>query len=292
MDPLKLITFLDLAETLSYTETAERLYISQATVSKHILALEKSLDVALFIRDHHSVKLTDVGKTLIPLAKRVVTANDDLLHGIDQVKENRELTLNIHTIPSIGQYPAFSLITDFMKQYPEVRLNLAEAEAETLVPSLERHTSDIVFMRIFDLAKCHYDRLVQATDHFVVVLPKTHQLANRQTVSMAELAGESFLQLDETTNLYEPAMRLIRSVDPDTEVQYKGKRIDLILDMIKGGLGVSIVMANSVHLQDHADLVAVSLTPEVKSLLAFVRPLRNHSKASQMFWDYCQQHAK
>ena len=56
--------FLDLAFTLNYSKTAERVFISQSALSKHIASLEKELGVQLFVRSKHSVRLTPIGATL------------------------------------------------------------------------------------------------------------------------------------------------------------------------------------------------------------------------------------
>ena len=61
MDIHKFEVFLDLAKTLSYTETAERLFTTQGNISKQILALEKELDTKLFERSHRTIKLTEAG---------------------------------------------------------------------------------------------------------------------------------------------------------------------------------------------------------------------------------------
>lgn len=71
MNIQKLVVFLDLAKTLSFTKTAEHLFTTQGTISKQIIALEKELDVQLFDRTHRKIELTEAAKLLLPYAKKL-----------------------------------------------------------------------------------------------------------------------------------------------------------------------------------------------------------------------------
>lgn len=72
MEINKLRTFVDLAKTLSFSETAENLYTSQSTISKQIKGLEKELGQELFERNNKNVTLSDYGKLILPNAKKIV----------------------------------------------------------------------------------------------------------------------------------------------------------------------------------------------------------------------------
>lgn len=72
MDTRKLATFVDLAQTCNYSQTAENIFATQATVSKQIMALEKEWGVTLFARVHRTVSLTQAGTTILPLVKALL----------------------------------------------------------------------------------------------------------------------------------------------------------------------------------------------------------------------------
>lgn len=290
MDINKLNTFLDLTETLNYTETAERLFLSQATVSKQIINLEKEIGLKLFKRDHRQVTITAAGLKILPLVRKLVANNTALLAELNVLKSQQSNTLTIRAIPSIAQYHAFNLLAAFAKQHPEIKLNFAEAEGETLANSIAERQADIVFMRIFDVAKCPYDRLLGETDHFVALLPRQHQLATKKTLTIADLKAESFLQLDESTNLLDPVIKMMQTAGYRPNVTYKGKRVELILEMISRGMGMSILMSRAADLTDFPNVVAIPLEPAISSVVAFARPQTQNTAASDLFWQFCQQH--
>ena len=72
MDINQLKCFISVARTLNFSEAARRNYVSQSTVSRYIIDLEKEFGVQLFIRSHRDVLLTNEGKTLLPYAIEIV----------------------------------------------------------------------------------------------------------------------------------------------------------------------------------------------------------------------------
>lgn len=289
MDVKKIQAFVDLATTLNYTKTAERLFSSQATVSKQILSLEKALGVKLFSRAHRQVALTEVGTAILPNAKRLVHEAERLTETVSQYQQTADLTLTIHSIPSISQYRAFNLIAAFHAAHPEVALHFAEAENENLLTSLDNGNSDVVFLRLFSLEASPYEQLVEEQDQFAVVLPKSSPLAQRPSLTMADLSGESFLLLNETTDLYQPVMDAAHAAGVTPNIIYKGQRIDLILGMISRGMGLSVMMQHSLDLTDYPAITTVPLEPQRVSYLAFLRSPLHHSRAGDLFWAFVQQ---
>ncbi|WP_461244200.1 LysR family transcriptional regulator [Secundilactobacillus muriivasis] len=286
MDVTKLNTFVDLAETLNYTQTAARLFTTQATVSKQILALEKELDTTLVDRSHRQIELTWAGKLVLPYAQKMVATQAQLTAALRREMQTRSMTLTIRSIPSISRYRAFNLMSAFAQQHPEVDLHFSEAETDTLLPSLADGTSDIVFTRLFEIEQTAYDTLIGETDRFVVVLPKANPLANEPTLTVTQLKDQSFLFLNEVTNLYRPVMALLNTAGVTPKELYRGQRIDLILGMINQGMGVSIMMARSLDLSDYPAVTTVPLTPERLSHLAFLRLKTHRTPASDLFWDF------
>src|ERR1700734_4079664 len=76
LDPVLLQTFLAIAQTRSFTRTAERLGLRQSTVSQHIRKLEEETRRRLFVRDTHSVTTTADGEAMIEFARGILAANE------------------------------------------------------------------------------------------------------------------------------------------------------------------------------------------------------------------------
>lgn len=78
MDIDKLETFLRAAETLSFSETAKQLHMSQSTVSHQIKMLEKSMGVVLFTRTNTGLLMTEAGRLLLSWARHLLRASNDM----------------------------------------------------------------------------------------------------------------------------------------------------------------------------------------------------------------------
>ncbi|MCO4519391.1 Transcriptional Regulator, LysR family protein [Streptococcus infantarius subsp. infantarius] len=101
MNLQKLQVFLTLYETLNYTETAERLYISQGNVSKQIMALEKELGVQLFDRSRRHIRITKEGQVVEAHARRILDSLQQMTVELSQLQEEKENELLLHGIPSM-----------------------------------------------------------------------------------------------------------------------------------------------------------------------------------------------
>lgn len=95
MDINQLKCFISVARTLNFSEAARRNYVSQSTVSRYIIDLEKEFGVQLFIRSHRDVLLTNEGKTLLPYAIEIVETLNKATSIIKQMmtEEREELRL-------------------------------------------------------------------------------------------------------------------------------------------------------------------------------------------------------
>ena len=113
MDFHKFEIFINLAETLNYTETAEQMYTTQGNISKQIIALEKDLGVKLFQRSHRQLALTEVGEMTLPFAKTILHQYDTLQSPIEDFQEGKKQSLKIYTILTMPIYHGLTKITQF-----------------------------------------------------------------------------------------------------------------------------------------------------------------------------------
>lgn len=267
MDQQKLQLFLDLTETLNYTETAERNYMTQGNVSKKINALERELNVQLFDRSNRQIQLTEEGELLLPDIRRIASDYQALTDTLSEYREKKERVLTVHTIPTMPNYLGFDLLTDFLKQHPEIHLNLKESEAMAL-GDFEIEKNSIYFSR--SLSEREGERFVTTeTDRFVAVLPKNHSLASSKRIPLTALAAEKFLILGHMDNPYYSVKELCHEAGFEPKITYQGTRIDLILRMIEEGLGVSLIMEKSLGNSVSDQLVICEIEPTKESFLNY-----------------------
>lgn len=289
MDTKKIATFINLAQTKNYTKTAEQTFTTQATVSKQIMALEKEWGVKLFLRAHRKVELTEAGKAILPAAQEMIRQEQKIITELHNQLNQQQNTLVIQAIPTVAQYQAFKIVTDFAQQHPEINLKFNEVETDLIADALVTKQADIIFTRILEPAGTQYDALVEEQDFWVALVPKNNPLAQFEQLTPKQLAGEKFLLLDAATNLYAPITQTLNAAGVKPDIIYQGRRIDLILQMVNQGLGISILMNNSFYLANYQNIVALPIEPKKYSWVTFLKLHTNHTLAVDRFWQFAKQ---
>jgi Transcriptional regulator len=145
----RLRIFIDLAKTLNYTETAENLYTTQGNISKHILALEKELSVSLFNRSHRKISLTREGEITLEYAKKIISESNELQSKLLAYQDEKNSNIQMYTIPTMPNYKSFALISEFLKSYPQIHIQLREEESQNLFTALNSRQCEMIFARTF-----------------------------------------------------------------------------------------------------------------------------------------------
>ncbi|MGW0626673.1 LysR family transcriptional regulator [Streptomyces sp. NPDC002758] len=189
LDPRLLSAFVTVAEELHFTRAAARLYVAQQALSRDVRRLERELGSELFVRTTRQVTLTADGERLVPFARRVLAAQDDLLAAFGQA---RPLLVDLN---SPGLVTGRRVLHRARELAPDCELmaryesGLTGAAAELLAGRL-----DVSFGRFAGLDPALRTGLEQQPVRYepmAVVLPDDHPLAARETVPLSSLAGET-----------------------------------------------------------------------------------------------------
>lgn len=189
LDPRLLRAFVTVAEELHFTRAAARLYVAQQALSRDVRRLERELAAELFVRTTRQVTLTADGERLLPYARRVLAAQDELLAAFGQA---RPLLVDLNS-PGLATgrrvlHRARELAPDceLMARYES---GLTGAATELLAGRL-----DASFGRFAGLAPALRAGLAHQPVRYepmAVVLPDDHPLAPLEAVPLAALAGET-----------------------------------------------------------------------------------------------------
>lgn len=139
--------FLMLAEERNFTRAAERLHVTQQTLSGHIAAMEREVGMKLFLR-HVPLELTDGGEVFYRYA-RIFQRNElSLRRALSDVSGSESGVLRIGVAPARGEVLLPLLLEGFHSQYPRVRVVLREMANEQIRKALERDEIDLALARL------------------------------------------------------------------------------------------------------------------------------------------------
>ena len=142
LDPILLQTFLAIAQTRSFTRTAERLGLRQSTISQHIRKLEDETGRRLFVRDTHSVTTTADGEAMIEFARGILAANERAERYFAGSKLRGRLRFGASEDFAASLLP--EVLREFVRTHPLVEFELTVGLSGELNEKLERGELDLV----------------------------------------------------------------------------------------------------------------------------------------------------
>jgi DNA-binding transcriptional LysR family regulator len=189
LDPRLLRAFVTVAEELHFTRAAVRLHTAQQALSRDVRRLERELGAELFVRTTRQVTLTPDGERLLPYARRVLQAQEELLAAFDQA---RPLLVDLNSpglvTPRRVLHRARELAPghELMARYES---GLTGAAGELLAGRLDASFGR--FAGLDPALRSGLDHQPVRYEPMAVVLPEDHRLAALAEVPLAELAGET-----------------------------------------------------------------------------------------------------
>ncbi len=186
MELRQLRYFAKAAETLNFSHAANCLNMAQSSLSQQIKQLEDELGTQLFIRDSHSIRLTEAGEEMLPFALRTI---HDAEACADRIRDLRKMltgTINIGVTHSFSPILTETVIS-FLKMYPKIKVNIVYKQMNELMELLSNHELDFVlaFKPIQPLPNVESHILFQNT--LSVIVGNNHPLASKDKVSISEL---------------------------------------------------------------------------------------------------------
>ena len=249
--------FVAVADELNFTRAAEALFISQPALSKQIRMLERQLGAPLFDRDGRTVRLTPVGRALLPHARTVLADWDTARAEVEAAKvgQSATVTIGISTSPGRGLLPAIR--SRFATIFPAAKLVLRQSNWSDPTAGLADGSADLAFVWLPVAEQDRYRWIVVAREPRMVALPESHRLATRPVIEFADLLDEPFLALPESA----VALR-----DYWLALDARGGRTPLIgaeissteetYEALLNGDGVVLLAAGNVTLVAHDGVVA------------------------------------
>ncbi|MGN6127513.1 LysR substrate-binding domain-containing protein [Humibacter soli] len=144
-DPDLLATFLAVVETGSFTRAAERLGLSQPTVSQHVQRLEKAAGRVLIDRDTRQVRLTDNGDAMAGFARTILAAHAAADSYFSGTAMRGRLRFGAADDLALTQLP--SILRDFRQAYPQINLELTVGQSAPLARRLKAGQLDLIFIK-------------------------------------------------------------------------------------------------------------------------------------------------
>ncbi|GAY30905.1 HTH-type transcriptional regulator CynR [Bacteroidaceae bacterium] len=258
MELRQLKYFVKAAETLNFSDAAKALCITQSTLSQQIRQLEQDMSTPLFLRNSHTVTLTEAGSELLPYARRTLHAANacaDRLHDLQQLLAG---TLNIGVTFTFSPILTETLI-DFMKEYPAVKLNIFYLPMAELMQKLMRREVD--FVLAFKPSQC-YDGVeshILFDNHLAAVVHDNHPLARFETVSFSDISRYDVALPARGLQAREVFEQLVARYRLRLNVRAELNEVNILLKLIRQSRLVTILSESAISGEQGVRAVPIGL---------------------------------
>ncbi len=242
-------TFCRVAALKSFSRAADDLFLTQPTVSGHILSLERSLSLRLFDRTSREIRLTKAGEMFLRYASKILTVRKDLLNALSEFSQGirGELSLGASTIP--GEYLLPRLMGDFKREHPRFTLSLKISDTKDIVQELlQGHIEFGLIGAKVDYSSLHYEKFEE--DEIIVIAPSDHPLTRKRSVGFEDLLKEPWIIREEGSGTQMTVERVLRKKGKslkDFNVAIEMGSTSSVKEGVKARLGLAFISRRAVE---------------------------------------------
>jgi DNA-binding transcriptional LysR family regulator len=238
-----LLVFIEAAECGNFSETGRNLHLSQPAISQKIENLQKHFGTKLFIRDGRSMRLTESGQALRPMAKELISMARHLDETMVSLQGEviGEMTIGCST--ASGKYLLPGLIAAFRRQYPQVRINVQVTSRKSV---MEKLLGGDVALGISSKKIPHRDLEYQQffRDDVILIVPAGHPWDRDMPIQVEEILAEPIILREEAAGTRDVFMTALdrRGFSPDMlNVVMELGNAEAIEMAVEQGIGVAFI---------------------------------------------------
>ncbi|MFI9006935.1 LysR family transcriptional regulator [Actinosynnema sp. NPDC053489] len=264
MELRQLEYFVAVAEECHFTRAARRMHVAQSGLSASIRALEVELGAPLFVRSTRQVELTQAGRALLVEARRVLGTIDAARDAVAAVQGLLRGSLAVGSIQCLHAVHLPAVLARFHELHPGVELRLRQAGSAELVDLVRAGRLDLAFVTPGGAGD---DLKVStlSTEPLVLACAPELPLAERESVRLAELAGQAFVDFNPGWGTRDEVDRALATAGVDRRVAVEVNDVHSLLDFVGFDLGVALVPASFAAKRTRARFVELVDAPTVET---------------------------
>lgn len=237
--------FCDLVETKSFTRAAQINQITQSAVSQQISALEKQFNSLLIERSKKRFRLTLEGEVLFDYAKQMIQAYDSLQSKLEEIKDIVAGTIRVATIYSIGLHNLPPFITQFLKSFPTVKVDVEYRRADQVYEAVMGNTVDLGLVA-YPGKDAKINIVDWRDDPLVMICHPNHPLATKEKIQLEDIAGQNFIAFEQDIPTRKAIDKLLRDRSIEVKNVMEFDNIETVKRAAEIDAGISIVPQGTV----------------------------------------------
>ena len=229
-----------LADHKHFGRAAAACYVSQPTLSTQIKKLEDELGVPLVERAPRKVMLTPAGRDAAERARRIVAEVEQMKEAARRSQDPEAGTVRLGMFPTLGPYLLPHVVPRIRARFPHLELLLVEEKSDVLLSRLREGKLDagLLALPVAD-DQLHTEFLFE--EPFVLAVPESHPLAQRGSLTLAELSHQQLLLLQDGHCLREQALDVCRLSGANEKSEFRATSLETLRQMVAADVGITLL---------------------------------------------------
>lgn len=245
----------------NFTRAAEKLFISQPSLSAAIKNIEKKLGAELFERRGNGVKPTEIGEAYIATVRQIMTAEKEFLSRINDINNLQTGKIVVGGTNYLSSYVLPKVINRYNKMYPHIEVELMEANSHNLGELMKNDEVDII-IDSFDEVPDNYEGYFLSREDIWLCVPRDRKINERlkkfkvepediyngrvsaekiSAVSIDVFQDEDFIILKKGNDMYNRALEFFEEGNIKPRVVYRVDQLNISYALADSGIGLCFI---------------------------------------------------
>jgi LysR family transcriptional regulator, hydrogen peroxide-inducible genes activator len=250
--------FVSIAKSSNFRKAAEKLGISQPTLTSQILSLEKSMGVQLFERSRAGTLLSPRGRELLPIARKLLEQYQQL---VDQASlADRELsgTFKLGVSPTIGPYMLPAVFPELHQRYSNLRIHVREHVPRELEAGLDDGSFDLI-LTVLPMNSNENQLRPLFIEPIDIVISADHPLVAKESITARDLVNQDVLSIDNDHHLHHQIANLCERFGAHILRDQEANSLAGLKQMAMMGMGIaflpSLYVRTNIHQEDRLKVI-------------------------------------
>lgn len=233
---------LAVAEHQNFTKAAEKVFVTQPTLSMQIQKLEEELDIQIFDRTKKPIALTIVGEKIVEQARNIVNESERMQDVVDQEKGFIGGLFKLGIIPTVMPTLLPMFLKTFSNRYPKVQLKIEELNTDEIITRLNEGYLDAAIAA----TPLEQDKIKERPlyyEPFVGYIPENHRLSNKEKLEKDDLDIHDILLLEDGHCFRDGILNLCKASKNMTneKFQLESGSFETLIKLSDEGLGMTLL---------------------------------------------------
>jgi len=265
-----LIVFNEVAKHQSFTKAAERLFISQPAVTRHIRNLESKVGMGLILRGKGGFTLTEAGKVLFKYTQKISSYLMEIEDILGKLQKDQRGLLKIGTSESYSKCLMPRLLSGFQTAFPSIKIALDVGNSEEIEKSLSTYRNDLGVIGVTKVPS-RFESIPFLKEELVLIVSPDHLLSERKSVSLKELEAYPLIIRAKGSTTRKILLQAFKALDIHPSLLIEAGSSEFIKQWVSEGKGVSVIVRRIVEEEEKRGILkTVALSDKLYLEVAFL----------------------